>query len=459
MLRNCTGPLMTLIGVLSVGTLMSCSSGNGSEAVGATSSADSLGRADDDESDSSDFIKDRAAQGLAIAPVPLNLTGKSDRDIRRIGYGSYLVNAVTDCSHCHSGSLGDGFGTGGYLAGGRRQATVFARNLTPDPTTGLNLTEDQFIQVLRTGVDFDNPGEQLLVMDWPIFRWMSLGDIKAIYAYLQVIPAVTNVVPKDLKTSTPPPVPFPSDYADGDVTRPLPRDTDALVPNYRRGLAIQPFASARDLDDERHSFARGSYLVNAVAECTDCHSNPRADPTTLKINTSILLAGGQKFSSVPQERPINHDSYVLSADLIGETNGYFHKPFVTFDVFKELLTTGTHVDQVIDGVANRPLAERMPAYAFRNMVDDDLRAIYTYMITVAPRTGTGDKLIPPYARWCASGADCNAGETCQLDAATALTECIGGSCAVDSDCDQCQTCNAGACTFPTTTSACIKGGL
>jgi hypothetical protein len=38
-------------------------------------------------------------QGFAISPVKLNLAGK---DPLKVGWGSYLVNALGDCSGCHS---------------------------------------------------------------------------------------------------------------------------------------------------------------------------------------------------------------------------------------------------------------------------------------------------------------------------------------------------------------------
>src|SRR5689334_17117707 len=38
-------------------------------------------------------------QGLAIAPVPLNLAGKNHA---LVGLGSYIVNAQADCNGCHT---------------------------------------------------------------------------------------------------------------------------------------------------------------------------------------------------------------------------------------------------------------------------------------------------------------------------------------------------------------------
>jgi mono/diheme cytochrome c family protein len=452
-----------------------CSSGTGSEAVSAVSAADKGGNGDDtsecddDGEDNSAFLSSRAAQGLAIAPVPLNLAGKSSEDVTRIGYGSYLVNAIVNCGACHT------FGNG-YLAGGRSQpmanngipapagATVFSRNLTPDPTTGMtDLSEDEFVEILRTGKDVDNPGQRLLVMPWNILRWLSVGDIKAIYAYLQVIPPVHFAVPADVKRPALPPVPFPGNYNAGDVTRDLPKDTTCLGPNYERGMAVDAFANPGEGEDnhgndelksQKHAFARGSYLVNAVGICMDCHTKlPYFDLNTTKLATPALLSGGRYFNFPLAVQKANKESYILSADLMGATNGLFH--LVTYDEFKNIITTGTHA------FPTRPLKVPMSdsAAAYKNMVDDDLRAIYTFFTLGAARTGAGDKVIDGnYARWCANSADCHSDETCFADPVSKSNLCVGGACTTDLDCDQCMTCTAGHCKAATAIG-CVGNGL
>jgi hypothetical protein len=66
-------------------------------------------------------------------------------------------------------------------------------------------------------------------MPWVTFRWMTVEDIKAIYAYLQLIPAVANPVPDDIKGpfAAAPPVPMPAVYDEGDVARNLPPGVSA----------------------------------------------------------------------------------------------------------------------------------------------------------------------------------------------------------------------------------------
>lgn len=180
---------------------------------------------DDNESNES-----KIQQGLAIAPVPLNLQGKNRA---LVGLGSYIVNAVGDCNGCHSAGPATEFAPGGssyfrmppfsgqkqvnaqtYLGGGRDFGPYFSlphlysRNLTPDKT-GMPAgghTFEEFVQILRHGTDFDHVhpncsptvttnclvppvnGDLLQVMRWPFFQDMTDNDLRAIYEYLSAIP-------------------------------------------------------------------------------------------------------------------------------------------------------------------------------------------------------------------------------------------------------------------------------
>ncbi len=177
------------------------------------------------------FDPAKVKQGIAVAPVPLNMQGK---DPNLVGYGSYLVNAVGDCNGCHSAGPPTQFAKGGnpfagqhaivnpatYLGGGRDfgpfpSATgnfphIVSRNLTPD-YTGMAAggdTFDKFLLIIRTGADLDHMhpsctaapdgtcipapfnGDLLQVMPWPTFRNMSDDDLLAIYTYLSAIPCL-----------------------------------------------------------------------------------------------------------------------------------------------------------------------------------------------------------------------------------------------------------------------------
>ena len=143
---------------------------------------------------------DRIQRGLKIAPVPLNLKGLS-RGL--VGLGSYIVNAQGGCNDCHTNPP---FADGGnpflgqpkrvkksrYLAGGTPFGPgVVSANLTPDANgRPAGLTLGQFVDVIRTGRDPDDPSRLLQVMPWPVYQDMRYDDLKAVYTYLRAIPSI-----------------------------------------------------------------------------------------------------------------------------------------------------------------------------------------------------------------------------------------------------------------------------
>jgi hypothetical protein len=145
--------------------------------------------------------KSEVELGLKISPVSLTLQGK---DLDRVGWGSYLVNAVGDCGGCHTFPQflrgGDPFqGTSRvpvapvrnsqhYLAGGFCFGKVISSNLTPNLDTGLpaNMSLQQFITAMRSGNG--SSSGPLHVMPWPTYHNMTDGDVTAIYQYLRAIP-------------------------------------------------------------------------------------------------------------------------------------------------------------------------------------------------------------------------------------------------------------------------------
>jgi hypothetical protein len=423
------------------------------------------------------ILSTRAKHGLDIAPVQLNLTGLTPAQVEQVGVGSYWVNAVIDCSGCHNSP------TGGYLGGGTPFSidasgdTVYSRNLTSDTTTGLQLTEAQFVEALQTGRDFhadQNGGDGLLiVMPWNMFRWLHTGDLKAIYAYLKAIPVVSNQVMTDQKgpASVATPIAFPTTFDRGDQTRTLTPETDFMgnpLPDpdgVLRGVEVNPlvdpdFTLLDATAQER--FSRGSYLVNAAA-CNDCHTNPAFDrtpgPTFLKINTTQFLAGGGVFVTPPGLGPVFHTTRSMSANLLGH-NGFFNEADMVFPVFEAILATGEHIDDPVP----TPLAWPMPWDHFRNMDTEDLLSVYTYLDTLASQLPRSDKLTQPPAIFCDSAHACPSGlnYTCHTDA-TFGSECVGNSCTTAAQCGACQHCTGNVCVAPNPASggdqACVNAGI
>ncbi len=396
-------------------------------------------------------LKDRAARGLEITPAPVGLKGLNRPQRQLVGLGSYIVNAASDCAACHTGPAG-------FLSGGNPFAldaqghVVWARNLTPDPDTGMQLTWAQFKESMRTGRDF-HAGEtrMLLVMPWTTLRWASELDLRAIYAYLRALPPVSNVVPPDDKSALPLPasIAFPGNvYTDGDVVRRLRGDNRSFDP--ARGRAISPIEQPAALRrGGLEAYGVGSYIANSLAHCNDCHTHPDRTPDLARVNTAAFLAGGTLFAVPPPLKPVFRQVRVYSANLKGATNGFFSEPDDSFQKFHDVIATGTHADEV----PPRPLGFPMNLVAanLNSLLDDDLADLYAYLKLAPVTTGAADQPHQDYARFCAADADCATGETC----ATATSECVGGACASDLDCGACQTCEGGTCRAPAADSACV----
>ena len=131
-------------------------------------------------------------------PVPVPPAGDA------VALGKYLVMGKLDCYSCHSPSFmdineDDPEKTPGYLSGGNELQDadgqpILSRNLTPDKATGLgNWTEEQFVKAIKTGIRPTGPA-----LRFPMVPFTALTDeeAKAIWAYLQTVPAIKNDVSK-----------------------------------------------------------------------------------------------------------------------------------------------------------------------------------------------------------------------------------------------------------------------
>lgn len=148
------------------------------------------------------YLSNRAAIGYRINPAsPLNL---SHQDPQSVGLGSYWVNGMAGCNDCHSAAP---YAAGGnpflgqvkkinkatYLNGGACFGPIESRNITPDVNgRPAGLTLKQFLNVMRTGDDPENPGTLLQVMPWPDFQNLTNRDLSAIYSYLSAIPSLPS---------------------------------------------------------------------------------------------------------------------------------------------------------------------------------------------------------------------------------------------------------------------------
>ncbi len=166
---------------------------------------------------------------LFAALVAFAGTARAAPTRTQIARGQYLVDFAA-CNDCHTplkfnpetkspepdmahmlsghpagaadpqGKLGD---ADGALIGGTFTeftapfGTIYSANLTPDKETGLGTwTVEMFIQAVRTGRHLGQGRAILPPMPWYGLATLTDEDLRAIFAYLQSIPAVHNAVPE-----------------------------------------------------------------------------------------------------------------------------------------------------------------------------------------------------------------------------------------------------------------------
>ncbi|HZI88914.1 MAG TPA: c-type cytochrome [Candidatus Polarisedimenticolia bacterium] len=118
----------------------------------------------------------------------------------QLARGKYLVQ-ITGCNDCHTPGYFYGAPDTTRLLSGSELGwkgpwgVSYARNLTPDPSTGIGpWTESDIVTAVRTGKRPD--GRQLMPpMPWPDFAALTDEDAGAIAKYLKSIPPVTHKVP------------------------------------------------------------------------------------------------------------------------------------------------------------------------------------------------------------------------------------------------------------------------
>jgi mono/diheme cytochrome c family protein len=221
---------------------------------------------------------------------------------------------------------------------------VLAPNLTPDPETGTgNWSDDALARAIREGIGHD--GRTLFpMMPYEHFRHLPDEDLASIVVYLRSLPAVRNSLPATE-------IIFPVNYLIRSVPEPI----------------LAPVAPP-DLSDPTK---RGAYLVE-IAGCSDCHTpQDRGQPIA-----GMQFGGGQEFDG-PWGK-------VASANITPDASGI---PYYDEALFVQTIRTGY--------VKARAINQIMPWHVYRNMTDDDLKAVFAYLKTIPPVKHVVDNTEPP----------------------------------------------------------------
>jgi hypothetical protein len=195
-----------------------------------------------------------------------------------------------------------------------------------------------------------------------------------------------------------------ADEDKGDNERHENHESDAA--RIRRGLEISP-VPLNLAGKDRDLVGLGSYLVNAVAVCNDCHSaGPetqyvpggvpffKGNPPTI-TNPATYLGGGRNFGSLIPGTP-EIISRNLTPDRTGRPEGGN-----TFAEFLLIMRTGADLDHIHPNCSatvmtncfpapqpfNGDLLQVMPWPIYQNMTTHDLRAIYEFLRAIPCITG------------------------------------------------------------------------
>jgi mono/diheme cytochrome c family protein len=108
-------------------------------------------------------------------------------------YGEYIVHSTTNCAGCHTRRDLAGKMSGPLMAGGNEIGGLITPNLTTDSSSRIfGWTEQMFIERFRKGKIV--PQSE---MPWNSFKHMTDLELKAIYRYLQTLPAAKMPMPEN----------------------------------------------------------------------------------------------------------------------------------------------------------------------------------------------------------------------------------------------------------------------
>jgi mono/diheme cytochrome c family protein len=270
--------------------------------------------------------------------------------------GRYIVRDVAPCAGCH----GDPAQRAAYASGADvplvggfvfdiPPGKFYTRNLTADTATGLgNVSDKAIARALRFGVGHD--GRALL----PFMEMQGLADddLRAVVSYLRTQAPVRNPVP-------------PHHYnLLGKVVR-------ATVLSKPVGPSATPLAQA----PRGASVETGRYLAESVALCWSCHTERSQMTGAL---TGPRYGGTTGFTESDDPTRSWSPPNITSDPETGRLGKMSEEQFVAR--FRQ--------GRLLPG-------SPMPWQAFSRMSDEDLRAIYRYLMTVpAVKRDVG----PPVAR-------------------------------------------------------------
>lgn len=276
-----------------------------------------------------------------------------DFTMERIERGKYLAMHVTGCIECHSvrdgayysGPLVEGTeGMGGGRFGKEMgiPATVFATNITPY-TLG-SWTDGEIARAITSGVNRN--GEALVpIMPYENYSEMSEEDLFSIIAYLRHLKSIPHNVPS--------------------------RKLGFPVKIFIRTIPV-PY-NPRPQPDAADRLSSGEYLTK-IAGCGHCHTKRNKLGQLIK---SLEFAGGVKY-------PLPGGGFVTATNITPDQEtgigGWSQEDFIgRFKEFDSIELKKLLVDE------NHRVSNTNMGWTFYSgLTDEDLGAIYAYLMSLKP---------------------------------------------------------------------------
>lgn len=287
-------------------------------------------------------------------PYP-NLQVSTDPEV--IERGKYLVHGPAHCSNCHVGSVAEMIaadaGENVPLRGGVEFplgpiGTLYTKNLTPDPATGIGRYSDgELFRMMRHAVKPDGTATLSVLMP---FWDMADEDLVAVVSYLRSIEPVSNDVRQNEWTFM------------GKAVR-------MIASSFKPIENPKPYPKAPPMEA---TIERGEYLSRYVANCVGCHTN--RDPMTFEA-IGPEYAGGMEFEPFPELHIMvgeDPELWLRTPNITPSPNSALSK-FKNVEEWKERFRKGRQIK-----------ISPMHWGPFSRMSDEDLEALYLYLTSLEP---------------------------------------------------------------------------
>ncbi len=287
-------------------------------------------------------------------PYP-NLQVSTDPEV--IERGKYLVHGPAHCSNCHVGSVAEMIaadaGENIPLKGGVEFplgpiGTLYTKNLTPDPTTGIGRYSDaEVFRMMRHAVKPDGTATLSVLMP---FWDMADEDLIAVVSYLRTMTPVKNEGSDNNWTFM------------GKLVRVIATSFQPI-----ENPTPPAFAPAMQATIER-----GEYVSRYVANCVGCHT--ARDPMTFEA-IGPEYGGGMEFEPFPElHLAVGEDPelWMRTPNITPHPNSALSK-FKNVEEWKERFRKGRQIK-----------ISPMHWGPFSRMSDEDLEALYLYLTSLEP---------------------------------------------------------------------------